>query len=677
MVICIPRPLHQIYRLLLGHEECAPVSDPGSASRRLRSSLMCFKPSPLSGAKKESTREEMTAYQVTLYNLEQFKKCIAPHLIDKKISDTTNFNLETKDNISRSLFKEELDKVWTGTKRGLMRTYGFSRQHLQPKAQKRTRISADVVSPLTEVLDLPQTSKNLKVRWEEIIAITPLGEELVYDITVDDIHNFVGNNVLLHNCVYQEQVMLLSQKLADFSKGEADTLRKAMGKKKKALVDKMWPKFLEGCKKNGHPEKTVEKVWKDWEAFASYAFNKSHSTCYAFVAFQTAYLKAHYPAEFMASVLTHNKSDISKVTFFLRECKRMEIDVLGPNVNESQLNFTVNNNGQIRFGMSALKGVGEGPVEAIVGECKENGPFKDVFDMMRRLNLKAVNKRVMESLALGGGFDCFETMHRSQYFAPSEKYDTFIEHLLRYGNAYQLQKAQSVNSLFGDSDEILIPEPAMPKAETWSLIDKLTREKEVTGIFISGHPLDDYKMEVKNFTTCNLEKAPTTKGQALKLAGIVAEANHRISKKGTGFGFFTIQDYNGSMEFPLFGEDYQKFKHLFEVGQAVFLHGSFQKKWSGDGFQFKLTKVELLESVGTNMTSSLTLRIPIESLTKELVHNIELTCKAHQGKHKLKVLLVDRAAKMKLHLVAKTQTVNANNDLIAKLEKLGVAYQVS
>ena len=477
--------------------------------------------------------------------------------------------------------------------------------------------------------------------------------------------------------VYQEQVMLLSQKLADFTKGQADTLRKAMGKKKKALVDKMWPKFLEGCTKNGHPEKVVEKVWKDWEAFASYAFNKSHSTCYAFVAFQTAYLKAHYPAEFMASVLTHNKSDISKVTFFLRECKRMELDVLGPNVNESHLNFTVNPKGQIRFGMSALKGVGEGPVEALLIERKENGSFKDIFEMVRRLNLKAVNKRIMESMALGGGFDAFEGVDRAQYFAPSGKYDTLIEHALKYGNAYQLQKAQNVNSLFGDSDEVLIQEPPMPVAEPWSLIEKLTREKEVTGIYISGHPLDDYKMEVDNFTTCSLEKADTIKGQPLKLAGIVAAANHRISKKGTGFGFFTIQDYNGGMEFPLFSEDYQRYKHLFEVGQALYIHGTFQKKWSGEDYQFKISKVELLENVAANMTSSLTLRIPIESLTKELVHNIEMTCKAHEGKHKLKVHLIDRATKTKLQLVAKTQMVNADNDLISKLKKLGVAYQVN
>ncbi|MEO1713092.1 MAG: DNA polymerase III subunit alpha, partial [Bacteroidota bacterium] len=285
--------------------------------------------------------------------------------------------------------------------------------------------------------------------------------------------------------VYQEQVMLLSQSLANFSKGQADMLRKGMGKKKKKIIDALYPKFIEGGTSNGHPKEVLDKVWKDWEAFASYAFNKSHSTCYAFVAFQTAFLKAHYPAEFMASVLTHNKNDISKLTFFLKECKRMGLEVLGPNVNESASDFSVNKQGQIRFGLSALKGVGEGPVEEILQERESSGHFLTVFDMMRRLSLRAVNKKVMESLALGGGLDCFGELHRAQYFTPSDKFDTFLEHLVKYGNAYQNQKAQAVNSLFGDSDEIMIPEPKIPVAEDWALIEKLNREKQVTGIYIS------------------------------------------------------------------------------------------------------------------------------------------------------------------------------------------------
>ena len=379
----------------------------------------------------------------------------------------------------------------------------------------------------------------------------------------------------------------------------------------------------------------------------------------------------------MAAVLTHNKSDISKVTFFLRECKRMELEVLGPDVNESQLNFTVNKEGQIRFGLSALKGVGEGPVEAFLEEREQGGPFTSIFDIMRRLNLRAINKRILESLALGGGLDCFKETHRAQYFAPSDKYDTLIEHALKYGNAYQSQKAQSINSLFGDSEDIMIPEPPMPKAAPWSLIDKLTKEKEVTGIYISGHPLDDYQMEVENFTTCSLEKAPQFKGQPIKLAGIVSEASHRISQKGTGYGYFTIQDYNSSLEFPLFSEDYAKFRHLFEPGQALFIHGIFQQRWNREEFQLKVSKVELLESVAANLTNSITLHIPIDLISTELVDDIELVCKEHKGKHRLKIHLIDRVTKTQLHLIAKTQKVHADNDLIKKIKKMGVAYQLN
>ena len=477
--------------------------------------------------------------------------------------------------------------------------------------------------------------------------------------------------------VYQEQVMLLSQKLAGFSKGQADALRKGMGKKKKAIIDALYPKFIEGCEKNGHPKEIVDKIWKDWEAFASYAFNKSHSTCYAFVAFQTAYLKAHYPAEFMASVLTHNKNDITKLTFFLRECKRMGLQVLGPDVNESQSDFSVNKQGQIRFGMSALKGVGEGPVEAILKAREEGGAFTSVFDMMKRLDLRAVNKKCMESLILGGGLDCFEEIPRATYYAPSEKYDTFTEHLLKYGNAYQLQKAQSVNSLFGDSDEVLIPEPKIPEAGDWSLIEKLTREKEVTGIYISGHPLDDYKVEVENFTTCPLDQTDRFKGQNVKLAGIVTVAQHRINKKGNGWGLFTIQDYNGMLEFPLFSEDYQKFKHLLETGAVLYIIGSFQKRWNSEEYQLKIKEVRQLDSIGSDLTESITLKIPLERISNDMIDHIDRLCKQKRGKHRLKVLLLDRHHKMSLNLISDDRKVNADNDFIAELEKIGVAYKVN
>ena len=496
-------------------------------------------------------------------------------------------------------------------------------------------------------------------------------EEITYDLPA--MEEYLAETYGI--TVYQEQVMLLSQKLGNFSKGQADELRKGMGKKKKAIIDALYPKFIEGCEKNGHPKEIIDKIWKDWEAFASYAFNKSHSTCYAFVAFQTAYLKAHYPAEFMASVLTHNKSDISKLTFFLRECKRMNVKVLGPDVNESYSDFAVNKNGNIRFGMSALKGVGEGPVEAILEAREKGGPFKDVFDMMRRLDLRSVNKRCMESLVLGGALDLFEGTTRSLFYAPSEKYDTFLEHLLKYGNAYQNQRAQSINSLFGDSEDVMIPEPKLPKAIEWSLIEKLTREKEVTGIYISGHPLDDYRIEVQNFVTCSLDRIDNFKGQNVNVAGIVTSAQHRVNKKGNGWGLFTIQDYNAAIEFPLFTEDYQKFKHLLEPGAVLYLKGNMQKRWNSEEFQLKLKEVRQLDSIGSEMTNSVTIKLPLERITKELINDIDTLCTTHKGKHKLKMVFIDKANQVSLDLVAPDTEVNADSDFINELERIGVRYK--
>ncbi|MEZ5058025.1 MAG: DNA polymerase III subunit alpha [Saprospiraceae bacterium] len=473
--------------------------------------------------------------------------------------------------------------------------------------------------------------------------------------------------------VYQEQVMLLSQKLAGFTKGEADKLRKAMGKKIIKLLDEMHPKFIAGGEKNGHPKDVLEKIWKDWEAFASYAFNKSHSTCYAYVAFQTAFLKANYPAEFMASVLTHNKNDITKISFFLRECKRMGIDVLSPDVNESFSDFTVNKQGQIRFGLSALKGLGEGPVSEILKEREENGPFESVFDFVRRLDSKAANKKVMESLVLGGGFDRFEENHRAQYFSRSDKYDTFIEHLLRYGSGFQERANSTALSLFGEIDDVQMPEPEFPECPEWSLIEKLEREKEVTGIYVSGHPLDDYKMEVENFTTCTLEDLENNKGKTVKIAGIVTRANHRISQKGTGWGIFNLQDYNGGLEFPMFGDDYQRFKGFFESGQCLYITGAYEPKWgSSDEFQFKVKEVSLLASVSENVAQSVTLKVAVEALSKDLISNIDEVCKKYKGKHQLKLIFLDHTNRNSLSFTSKKRKVRVDNDLVVEFEKMGL-----
>ncbi len=498
-------------------------------------------------------------------------------------------------------------------------------------------------------------------------------EEIVYDL--EGMDEYLAETYGI--TVYQEQVMLLSQKLGGFSKGQADVLRKGMGKKKKKVIDALYPLFLEGCQKNGHEKKAIDKIWKDWEAFASYAFNKSHSTCYAFVAFQTAYLKANYPAEFMASVLTHNSSDITKVEFFLAECKRAGIEVLGPDVNESQLKFTVNKKGQIRFGLMALKGVGEGPIEAIVEGRKEQ-PYTNVFDFVRRVNLRSVNKKAMESLAYGGGFDFFDNMYRAQYFAPSEKYDTFITHLLKYGNAHQSQAASAANSLFGAiAEEIAIPEPKIPECEEWGLIKQLNAEKAVVGLYLSGHPLDDYAVEIKNYTTCSLDRVDDFKDRQINVGEIDAMANHRISKKGTGWGSMKIEDFKGSLEMALFGEDYISFKNYMNEGEAIYISGTYKQRWKGNDYELKISKIQLLETVGQDKTESITVSIDVNTLSDTLVQQLDSICTKYEGKHKFKVVLIDRANRIKLDMYSKGKKVNADSTFINEITNLGLDYKLN
>ncbi len=478
--------------------------------------------------------------------------------------------------------------------------------------------------------------------------------------------------------VYQEQIMLLSQKLANFTKGEADILRKAMGKKQKDTLDKMFDKFIAGCEKNNHPIEVCKKVWKDWESFASYAFNKSHSTCYAYVAFQTAYLKAHYPAAFMASVLSHNKDNTTDLNKFLRECKRMGITVLGPDINESASDFTVNKEGHIRFGLSALKGVGEGPVEDILNERESNGPYSSVYDFVCRLNTKAANKKVMESLVLGGALEAFDNIHRAQYFEKSGKYDSFIEHILRFGSEYQQRQESAAMSLFGDISAFDIQEPEPPEAQPWPLVDLLEREKEVTGIYISGHPLDDYRMEVEALTSCSLEQLEEHKGKTVKIAGIVTKVSHRISQKGTGYGYFTIQDYNSSFEFPLFSDDYVKFKGFFEPGNCVFITGTYEARFNSvDEFQLRVKEVTLLENAGKFHASEIEVRLPIETINEELIGSLDKIVKTHKGKHHLRFILIDYNNKTSLNLLSKSRKVNVDNDLASKLADLNIDFKIN
>jgi len=430
--------------------------------------------------------------------------------------------------------------------------------------------------------------------------------------------------------VYQEQVMLLSQKLADFTKGEADVLRKAMGKKQKDVLDKMKPKFVEQASAKGHDATILEKIWKDWEAFASYAFNKSHSTCYAWIAYQTAYLKAHYPAEYMAAVLSNNMNDIKQVSFFMEECKRMGLQVLGPDVNESYYKFTVNENYAVRFGMGAIKGVGANAVDTIV-QNRKDGKYKSIFDVAKKIDLRAANKKAFESLALAGGFDGFGDTHRAQYFHDEGDGITFLEKAVKYGAKFQENENSSQVSLFGDASEVQIPEPIVPPCEEWNTMEKLAKEKEVVGIYISGHPLDDYKYEMKYFCNTKLEQLKDLNslvGKNVSIGGIITKIEHRVSKNGKGWAMFTLEGYDESYDFRIFGEEYLKFRHFLIQNNFTFMKVIVKEGWTnaegkkGDP-RMQFVAVQYLQDVLTTFAKKLILQFNITDLSENLIHALQ------------------------------------------------------
>ena len=439
--------------------------------------------------------------------------------------------------------------------------------------------------------------------------------------------------------VYQEQVMLLSQKLADFTKGEADVLRKAMGKKQKDVLDKMKPKFVEQAAAKGHDTKILEKIWKDWEAFASYAFNKSHSTCYAWVAYQTAYLKAHYPAEYMAAVLSNNMNDIKSVTFFMEECRRMGLDVLGPDVNESQYKFAVNESYQIRFGMGAVKGVGEGAVNTVIEHRKE-GDYKSIFDMAKRIDLRAANKKAFENLALAGGFDCFSETHRAQYFHHEGDGVTFLEKAIKYGAKYQDNENSTQVSLFGDSSEVQIPEPVIPNCDEWTTMEKLAKEKEVVGIYISGHPLDDFKFELKHFCTIRLmqlKHLETLVGRTVTFGGMISDVQFRTSAKGKDWAIFTVEGYDENIELRMFNEDYLKNRHFLLnntfVYFKVYIKEGWVKKETNERTEPRLQFVELklLNEVIPTFAKKLIIQMDVHQLKEMQVEKIRFIMDQNPG----------------------------------------------
>ncbi len=491
--------------------------------------------------------------------------------------------------------------------------------------------------------------------------------------------------------VYQEQVMLLSQKLANFSKGDADVLRKAMGKKDLGVLNKMKAQFVEGCLANGHDAKICEKIWTDWEAFAQYAFNKSHSTCYAFVAYQTTYLKANYPAEYMAAVL-NNQGNIDKIAFFMDECRKMGIPVLGPDINESELNFTVNKKGEIRFGMSGIKGVGEKAVETLVEERLTKGAFSSIYDFARRVNPRTLNKKVWENLVYSGAFDAFEN-NRAKFFVKTDGLNTAIDRLAKFTNDFQNQQSSTQNSLFGGTADAHIAEPTLPECEEWGLLEKLKYEKEVIGIYLTGHPLDNYRFEINNFCSHqakhlalinrvksgegldeDLMEFSKLKGRELIVGGLVSKSTHRMSKTGKPFGSFIFEDYQESVEMVLFGDDYVKLKQFMEDGYFLQLRGVVAERFRQSGnWEFKINSISLLSELRDKLAKVLTVQVPLSELSPTLTAQLNALIQENAAEHPnrkctLRFKLVDVEEGTSLEMPAKNIKINPTDELLWQLQ---------
>ena len=478
--------------------------------------------------------------------------------------------------------------------------------------------------------------------------------------------------------VYQEQVMLLSRQLANFTRGESDALRKAMGKKKKAIVDAMKPKFIEGGKKNGHDPKVLEKIWADWEKFASYAFNKSHATCYSWVAYQTAYLKAHYPAEFMAGNMSRCINDIAKITKLMSECQNMGIPCLGPDVNESQRKFSANKKGEVRFGLSAIKGMGDAAALNIIAEREKNGPYKDIFDFVQRVNLSAVNRKAFESLALSGGFDSFG-IKREQYFGTNAKGDTFIETLMRYGQVYQTEQSSMQNSLFGDLGGVEISTPPVPEVEPWSTMELLKKERELVGIYLSAHPLDDYAVVLKNM--CNLkcsqvgremDKKEMSKYEELSFGGIVTAVSSRWTKTNKPFGIVTIEDFDGSGELALFGEEWTKWQSMLQEEYPVYITACCQQRFRNnpDAYDLVIKSVEFLSDVKDKEIRKFTIFIDSTLFRDPRMTDLETMLRSNQGHVPLYFNVRDIDHNTNIELFSRNMAVDVNKKLLSFLDDM-------
>ena len=497
-------------------------------------------------------------------------------------------------------------------------------------------------------------------------------EKIVYDLP--EMEEFLSETYGI--TVYQEQVMLLSQKLANFSKGEADQLRKAMGKKDAKLLEKLKPKFFEGGQKNNIKSNILEKIWSDWQSFAAYAFNKSHSTCYSVIAYKTAYMKANFKAEYMASVLTHNQNNIEKISYFMDECKKQDIKVLGPQINESAHDFVVNKEKEILFGLGAIKGSGDAAVNYIIKERKMNNIFKDVFDFICRTNSRAVNKKTYEALALAGAFDCFKKISRRQYTHAEESEKSLIEKAIVYANKIQKEKDTKQTSLFGDSNGSDIPQPPIPNIKAFSKIEKLKIEKEILGLYISGHPLDKYKFEIKNLCNTSFKKLKDNykiNGKTnLNTAGIVTEVQHKISKNGKPYGRMTIEDFDDSYNFLFFSDDYIRFKNYMELGWFLFLSGKMKNKWNNpEELEYKIDDIKLLTKVRDDLIKELHLKINIDDINSEIIDNLEKDLKnSKKGNCHLKITIVsnDNGKTLSLDMISREKKISINDNFLKSIE---------
>ena len=506
-------------------------------------------------------------------------------------------------------------------------------------------------------------------------------EEITYDLPA--MEEYLNETYGI--TVYQEQVMLLSQKIAGFSKGDADVLRKAMGKKIFALLQKLKPQFIEGGKANGHPEEILEKIWKDWEAFAAYAFNKSHSTCYAWIGYQTAYLKAHYPAEYMAAVLSNNMNDIKQVTFFMEECRRMGLQVMGPDVNESFYKFAVNDDQAIRFGMGAIKGVGKAAVETIIANRKE-GKYQSVFDLVKRVDLRAANKKALENLVLAGGFDSFDSTHRAQYFNADGEGITFLEKVVRFGSKYQENLNSSQTSLFGEATDEMYQDLSIPPCEPWTNLTRLKKEKEVVGIYISSHPLDDFTHEMKHFVSLSLNYLSDLDqliNRELSVGGIVNEVQHLESRNGKGWARFVVEDFTDQYEFRIFGEDYLKYRHFLVVNQFIRIKLTVRQGWTNaetgkvGAPRMHYLNFEMLQNTIENNAKKITLQLDIKELNEEKINLLQQHLKSFKGDKPLFFNVYDSEKKVKLTLNSKKQKVKITPDLLQNLESQQWFYKLN